>query len=161
MYHSKPWVPENVSPSVASFVSTRPTFGSQTSSRKPTEASAHNSYSKFAISGEIERELDDGRLKRKTNVSGKPLVQHSNGLEDQESLETHSFVYLAPPPNPKNGSLAANLSPVLRQTITTPWLDCIHDMTIIIVSGYRTTQIDNHTQEMATDVRSLVQRHSF
>ena len=40
-------------------------------------------------------------------------------------------------------------------------LDCTHDMTIIIVSGYRTTQIDNHTQEMATDVRSLVQRHSF
>jgi len=95
MYHSKPWVPENVSPSAASFVSTRPTFGSQTSSRKPTEASARNSYSQFAI-------------------SGKPLVQHSNGLEDQESLETHSFVYLAPPPNPKNGSLAANLSPVLR-----------------------------------------------
>ena len=40
-------------------------------------------------------------------------------------------------------------------------LDCIHDMTIIIISEYRTTQIDNHTQEMATDVRSLVQRNSF
>ena len=55
MYHSKPWVPENVSPSVASFVSSRPTFGSESStssSRKPTQASAHTSYSQYAISGE-------------------------------------------------------------------------------------------------------------
>jgi len=101
MYHSKPWVPENVSPSVATFVSTRPAFGSEStstssSSRKPTPASAHTSYSQFAI-------------------SGKPLVQHSNGLEDQESLETHSFVYLAPPPSTShNGSADVNLSPVLR-----------------------------------------------
>ena len=68
MYHSKPWVPENVSPSVASFVSTRPTFGSQTSSRKPTEASAHSSYSQFAISGEIERELDNGKQMFQANL---------------------------------------------------------------------------------------------
>ena len=113
MYHSKPWVPENVSPSVATFVSTRPAFGSESSSTssstKPTPASAHTSYSQFAISGERE-ELDGSN-----NVPGKPLVQHSNGLEDQESLETHSFVYLAPPPSTShNWSAEANLSPVLR-----------------------------------------------
>jgi len=130
MYHAKPWTPENVSPSVASFVRTKPTFDSakdnfvstkdnfvsnrpsfetlsetKSSSSKPTSIPSHNSYSQFAI-------------------SGKPLVHHSNGLEDQESLETHSFVYLAPPPdhlvdptknNPAlSGLEPSKLSPVLR-----------------------------------------------
>ena len=58
------------------------------------------------------------------NIAGKPLVHHGNGLEDQESLETHSFVYLAPSPdhladptknNPAlSGLEPSKLSPVLR-----------------------------------------------
>ena len=79
MYHAKPWTPENVSPSVASFVSTKPTFNSANdnfvstrtsyetlsetkgSSSKPTSIPSHNSYSQFAISGEalIERTFKD------------------------------------------------------------------------------------------------------
>ena len=80
MYHAKPWTPENVSPSVASFVSTKPTFNSakdnfvsnrpsfetlsetkSSSSSKPTSIPSHNSYSQFAISGEalIERRCKD------------------------------------------------------------------------------------------------------
>ena len=87
MYHAKPWTPENVSPSVASFVSTKPTADStkdnfvstkdnfvstrpsfetlsetkSSSSSKPTSIPSHNSYSQFAISGEalIERRCKD------------------------------------------------------------------------------------------------------
>ena len=79
MYHAKPWTPENVSPSVASFVSTKATFDStkdnfvsnrpsfetlsetKSSSSKPTSIPSHNSYSQFAISGEalIERRCKD------------------------------------------------------------------------------------------------------
>ena len=59
-----------------------------------------------------EKNMKEAQL---NNISGKPLVQYSNGLEDQESLETHSFVYLAPPPSTSNnGSTNASLSPVLR-----------------------------------------------
>ena len=78
MYHAKPWTPENVSPSVASFVSTKPTavstkdnfvstrpsyetLSETTSSSNPTSIPSHNSYSQFAISGEalIERRCKD------------------------------------------------------------------------------------------------------
>ena len=86
MYHAKPWTPENVSPSVASFVSTKDNFVStkptsdstkdnfvsnrpsfetlsetKSSSSKPTSIPSHNSYSQFAISGEalIERRCKD------------------------------------------------------------------------------------------------------
>ena len=159
MYHSKPWVPENVSPSVASFVSTRPTFGSQTSSRKPTEASAHNSYSKFAISGEIEKELDDGRLTENKcfrQTSG-PAQQWVGG----PGVPWDSLICLPrTSAKPKEWIIGCQSQP-RSQANHYHTLDCIHDMTIIIISEYRTTQIDNHTQEMATDVRSLVQRHSF
>ena len=48
-------------------------------------------------------------------VVGKPISVplHHNSVDDQESVETHSFIFLAPPPN-SSASLAATLSPVLR-----------------------------------------------
>ena len=54
------------------------------------------------------------------NIAGKPLVHHSNGLEDQESLETHSFVYLAPPPDhladPTKNNVVKVMNTVLEDT---------------------------------------------
>ena len=46
---------------------------------------------------------------------GKPISVplHHNSVDDQESMETHSFIFLAPPPN-SSATLAATLSPVLR-----------------------------------------------